>query len=134
VIEFTGPQSWKYQAYFLRPMMTGIGDASPDIRQACSYCIGLCGLKGGADYFPASMEALSYLGQVILHPDSRKRENITATENAISAVGKISQALANTPGFDLNTALSHWVQALPILHDQEEADFSYRYLLSLMER
>ncbi|KAJ3403943.1 hypothetical protein HDV05_007447 [Chytridiales sp. JEL 0842] len=71
---------------------------------------------------------------MILGPESRTTENVTATENAVSAVGKITQAFgSSTPGFDLNGALSHWVQALPILHDDEEANFSYRYLLSLME-
>ena len=58
-----------------------------------------------------------------------------ATENAVAAVGKICRYLGGSaPGFDVAGALSHWVDALPIVNDQEEAEPVYQYLLSLLER
>ena len=73
-----------------------------------------------------------------MRPTSRQHKNVMATENAVSAVGKIchfvGDAAASAAGFGIDQMLAHWVDALPILYDGDEATHTYTYLLSLLER
>jgi hypothetical protein len=54
-------------------------------------------------------------------------------ENAVSAIGKIcSVSPPETPG--INGLLRSWLNFLPIIDDEEECQFVYDYLCSLIER
>ncbi|KAF9978604.1 hypothetical protein BGZ73_001520 [Actinomortierella ambigua] len=131
VIEFTGPHSWAILVNYLPKMLEAISDPAPDVRQAVCYGWGLCGQFGGPEYAEVCAAALTPLFQLINMPRSRELENVYGTENAISAVGKICRY--NASKFDVNTVLPSWVQALPLLNDEEEAAPTYSYLLDLME-
>ncbi len=50
LIEFTGPSSVAYQNYFLQFMGQSLLDASPDVRQAAAYGVGVAAKAGGASY------------------------------------------------------------------------------------
>ncbi|KAJ3333055.1 hypothetical protein HDU76_011870 [Blyttiomyces sp. JEL0837] len=133
VIEYCGAESWNYQSYFLQPMIEGLSAQAPNVRQASSYCIGVCAEKGGPQYVEACRTALDSLASMIVDPESRSIENVTATDNAVSAMGKICQHFGQSGAFDLNKILAFWLNALPILQDKEEVDPTYRYLMSLLD-
>ncbi|CAH1757572.1 14994_t:CDS:10 [Entrophospora sp. SA101] len=131
VIEFTGPASWNYHAHFLEKMIASLMDIAPDVRQAAAYGIGVCAQFGGENYTDAIAASLNPLFQIINIEDSRKDENVYATENAISAITKILKF--NNTKIDVNTVLPSWFASLPILYDEEEAALTYSYLLDLLE-
>ncbi|KAG0269851.1 hypothetical protein BGZ95_001880, partial [Linnemannia exigua] len=131
LIEFTGPHSWPIMGPYLPKMLESVLDTASDVRQAACYGVGLCGEFGGPDYAEFCSAALQPLFQVINAPRSRELENLYVTENAISAVTKICKF--NNSKFDVNTVLPSWVQALPILNDEDEAPTTYTYLLDLID-
>ncbi|KAG0314219.1 hypothetical protein BGZ97_009502 [Linnemannia gamsii] len=131
LIEFTGPHSAPIMGPYLPKMLESVLDTASDVRQAACYGVGLCGEFGGADYAEFCSAALQPLFQVINAPRSRELENLYVTENAISAVTKICKF--NSSKFDVNTVLPSWVQALPLLNDEDEAPTTYTYLLDLID-
>ncbi|KAG0205651.1 hypothetical protein BGX28_002767 [Mortierella sp. GBA30] len=132
LVEFTGPHSWPIMVPFLPHVLESVLDpVAADIRQAAAFGLGKMGMHGGPMYAEVCSVALTPLFQVIHAPGSRMVENVYATENAISAVTKICKF--NSSQFDVNTVLPSWVQTLPILHDEEEAQLTYSYLMDLIE-
>ncbi|KAJ3252760.1 hypothetical protein HDU77_004937 [Chytriomyces hyalinus] len=133
IVEYCGPASFQYSAMFFEEFVKAVGSKDADVRQAAAYSVGICAAKGGIDFAHGCIAALQPLGAMILAPKSRSMDNIMATENAISAVGKICAAYPSVAGFDANQTLSYWLNSMPILHDEAEAEISYAYLLSLIE-
>ncbi|CAH3175486.1 unnamed protein product [Porites lobata] len=131
VIEHTGSASFKYQEYFLRPMMNYVVDRNSDVRQAACYGCGVMAQFGGEEYMSACAEVVPLLFQVINAQDSRSRENVNATENAVSAVAKICKY--NRGNIALNEVIPAFIAALPIIEDKEEAPHVYGYLCDLIE-
>ncbi|CAG8467268.1 7180_t:CDS:10 [Paraglomus occultum] len=131
LVEFTGPESWKYQGHFLGKMVDSLLDPASDVRQAAAYGIGVCAQFGGENYAEVCAATLTPLFQIINAPDARKDDNVYATENAVSALTKILKF--NSSKFDANSVLPSWFAALPILYDEEEAPLTYSYLLDLLE-
>lgn len=64
--------------------------------------------------------------------DSRSEDNTMATENSISALGKIIRNYKDSGLIDANSIISMWIRALPILEDSEEAPETYQLLLDLI--
>lgn len=77
-------------------------------------------------------EALPLLVQVIQSADAKTKENINATENCISAVGKIMKFKPDC--INVEEVLPHWLSWLPLHEDKEEAVHTFNYLCDLIER
>lgn len=137
LIDFGGPSSANHQSAFLPRILAALSHPSPDLRQAAAFAMGLCAERQPQLYTQACGQALPLLGAMIMRPTSRQHKNVMATENAVSAVGKIchfvGDAAASAAGFGIDQMLAHWVDALPILYDGDEATHTYTYLLSLLE-
>ncbi len=81
---------------------------------------------------PLTLEAaLPSLFSMINNQVSRSEDNIMATENAISAIGKLCQFCSQI--VDVNQILPLWVEALPIESDSEEAPHVYGFFMELLE-
>ncbi|KAJ3184924.1 hypothetical protein HDU85_001617 [Gaertneriomyces sp. JEL0708] len=130
IIEFIGPASFPYHGHFWGHIHRSLIDASPEIRQAAAYGVGVAAQFGGPNYAPLAVEALQNLFAMINAPGARL-EGVLATENAVSAVGKILH-FVSAP-YDHDSVLEAWINALPILQDSDEAPHTYSYLLSLLE-
>lgn len=76
VIEHTGSASFKYQEYFLQPMMNYVVDGIADVRQAACYGCGMMAQFGGEEYINACAEVVPLLFQVINAQDSRDRKSV----------------------------------------------------------
>nr|XP_033804302.1 importin-5 [Geotrypetes seraphini] len=131
VVEHCSPSSFKYIEYFLRPMLQSVCDNSPEVRQAAAYGIGVMAQFGGDNYRPFCTEALPLLVRVIQSADSKTKENINATENCISAVGKIMKFRPDS--ISVEEVLPHWLSWLPLHEDKEEAVHTFSYLCDLIE-
>lgn len=134
LIEYTGLNSVQYQAHFLQPMGENLAHSEPDLRQAAAYGVGVAAKFGGPSYAAFVVECLPHLFNIINFPESRSEDNLIATENAISAVGKILAVYKESGAFDSASLIGAWINALPILEDSEEAPETYSLLLDLMER
>uniref|UniRef100_A0A286XZM1 Importin 5 n=1 Tax=Cavia porcellus TaxID=10141 RepID=A0A286XZM1_CAVPO len=122
--------SFKYAEYFLRPMLQYVCDSSPEVRQAAAYGLGVMAQYGGDSYRPFCTQALPLLVRVIQSGDSKTKENISATENCISAVGKIMKFKPDC--VNVEEILPHWLSWLP-LHKDKEAVQTFSYLCDLIE-
>ncbi|KAI5693864.1 hypothetical protein M8J75_006971 [Diaphorina citri] len=132
LIEFTGPDSAKYESQFLAPMVSYITDKMPEVRQAACYGAGVLAMFGGDHYTQALSEIFPLLVKVIGDPEARTPDNIFATENAISAVTKILKYRpAAVPNID--EVIPHWLNWLPIFSDTEECPHVYGLLCDLIE-
>lgn len=131
VIEHCSPTSFKYAEYFLRPMLQYVCDNSPEVRQAAAYGIGVMAQFGGENYRPFCTEAIPLLVGVIQMEGSKTKENINATENCISAVGKVMKCRPEC--VNVTEILPHWLSWLPLHEDKEEAVHTFNYLCDLIE-
>uniref|UniRef100_A0A3P9P6S4 Karyopherin (importin) beta 3 n=1 Tax=Poecilia reticulata TaxID=8081 RepID=A0A3P9P6S4_POERE len=131
VIEHCSPSSFKYAEYFLRPMLQSLCDTSAEVRQAAAYGVGVMAQYGGDSYRPFCTEALPLLVAVIQAADSRSKENVNATENCISAVGKLMRFRPEC--VNVNEVLPHWLSWLPLKEDKEEAVHTFDFLCDLIE-
>uniref|UniRef100_A0A8C2NT17 TOG domain-containing protein n=1 Tax=Capra hircus TaxID=9925 RepID=A0A8C2NT17_CAPHI len=131
VIEHCSPASFKYAEYFLRPMLQYVCDSSPEVRQAAAYGLGVMAQYGGDNYRPFCTEALPLLVRVIQSADAKTKENINATENCISAVGKMMKFKPDC--VNVEEVLPHWLSWLPLHEDKEEAVQTFSYLCDLIE-
>lgn len=75
-------------------------------------------------------EALPLLINVIENPEARSPENLSPTENAISAVTKILKYGSVTV---VNDILPRWLAWLPVWEDEDEAVHIYGYFCDLVE-
>ncbi|XP_068446299.1 importin-5 [Clinocottus analis] len=131
VVEHCSPASFKYAEYFLRPMLQSLCDTSPEVRQAAAYGVGVMAQYGGETYRPFCTEAIPLLVRVIQASDSRAKENVNATENCISAVGKVMRFRPEC--VNVNEILPHWLSWLPLNEDKEEAVHTFDFLCDLIE-
>uniref|UniRef100_A0A672IFL1 Karyopherin (importin) beta 3 n=1 Tax=Salarias fasciatus TaxID=181472 RepID=A0A672IFL1_SALFA len=131
VVEHCSPSSFKYAEYFLRPMLQSLCDTSPEVRQAAAYGVGVMAQFGGESYRPFCTEALPLLVRVIQAADSRSKENVNATENCISAVGKVMRFRPEC--VNVSEILPHWLTWLPLNEDKEEAVHTFDFLCDLIE-
>lgn len=131
VLEYCGPDSIKYQEYFLKRLIEQIIDETPEVRQAAAYGCGLMAVYGGPGYAQACASCIPLLMQVINDGESRSVENLQATENAISAVTKILKN--NNTSVAVNEILPTWFSWLPVYDDSEETPFTYGYLCDQVE-
>lgn len=131
VVEHCSPTSFKYAEYFLRPMLQSLCDTSPEVRQAAAYGVGVMAQNGGESYRPFCTEAIPLLVGVIQAAEARSKENVNATENCISAVGKVMRYRPECA--NVNEILPHWLNWLPLNEDKEEAVHTFDFLCDLIE-
>lgn len=101
-----GPACVKYQDIFLEPMLNGLREPEPEVRQAAAYGCGVLAQFGGPQFAGACARAVPLLAALIAEPNSRSVENLNATENAISAVTKIIKY--NHSQINRDEIIRHW--------------------------
>jgi len=132
VIEHGEHHCVKYENFFAPLLSAGVQSTHAEIRQASAYGIGVLAKHGGQTFARHCSEYIPLLVRVISDPNARLAENITATENAISAVTKILQF--NSSQLDVDSILPVWLSWLPVWEDDEEIPHIYGFLYCLLER
>eukprot|EP00249_Psilotum_nudum_P013400 c24308_g1_i1 orf=266-3634(-) len=122
----------KYYDTFLPFLLEACTDADADVRQAAVYGVGVCAEFGGPKFKPIIGEALSKLTEVISQPTAFQSDNIMATDNAVSALGKI--CVYQRDGIDASQVVPAWLSCLPIRGDLVEAKIVHELLCSMVER
>jgi len=133
VLEYCGENSIHYAGYIQQPLVDGCKDASPAIRQAAAYGIGVAAHRGGVAWAPFLAGSLAFLFQAVQVPDARGEENVYATENACAAIAKIlHHNFANVQNVD--SVIAQWIETLPVTNDEEAAPYAYAYLAELITK
>jgi hypothetical protein len=127
-----GGASLRYLDGFAGPCLAGCTDADADVRQASVYGVGVMAEKLGQAFAPHVPASLQTLAQVIQAPDARGEENVNATENAISSLGKICEfQRACIPGPE--SVVPQWLSMLPLTEDKVEARAVHTQLVRMLE-
>lgn len=133
VLEYCGANSIRYAQYISQPLLDGCKDASPPIRQAAAYGIGVAARHGGDSWSQFLGGCVPFLFQATMVPEARSEDNVYATENACAAIAKIlhfnTASVAN-----VDAIITQWVTTLPVVNDEEAAPYAYAYLAELITK
>eukprot|EP00897_Mesotaenium_endlicherianum_P006572 jgi/Mesen1/5943/ME000301S05074 len=132
IAEHLGEASLKYYAPFVPVVLECCVDQTPDIRQAAVYGIGLCAQYGGAAFQPYLQDSVVRLLALVRDPDARSSQNEMATDNAVSALGKICEHQQGS--YDSGDVLAAYLGYLPLRGDTVEAKIVHAQLCSYVER
>lgn len=132
VLEFCGPESWKYRAHFVQPLLNGLSDPIPANRQAAAYGVGIAAKNGGPMFAEFVAVTIPKLFEVTQYPHGRQDDHVFATENACASIAKILHF--NSSKVDnVQAIVQAWVSTLPIVNDDEAAPYAYSFLIQLIE-
>ena len=124
--------SLRYLDAFVGPCLAGCDYADADVRQASVYGVGVMAAAVGQAFAPHVPGALAALARVIQAPDARSDENLNATENAISALGKLCESQrAAIP--QAEQVVPQWLSCLPLREDTVEARVVHAQLVRMLE-
>lgn len=132
LIEHCGPNCITYSQFFLPLLTNGIVDKHEDIRQAALYGIGQLAQQAGPTFIQFFESIIPHIVHMVNQPNSRNDDNISATENGISAIGRILRYCPQIP--NRNELLTCWISWLPIWEDEPEVPITMDFLLSLIEQ
>lgn len=133
VLEFCGPESWKYNGHIISPLMDGIRDDVAANRQAATYGAGVAAQKGGEPWAEFANHSLPLLFQACQRSDAREEDHVFATENACASIAKILHFNA-AKVTNVQEVVVHWLDTLPVVNDEEAAPFAYSFLATLIEQ
>lgn len=123
----------RYLPQLLPPLVQFCQDPSPEVRQASVYGLGLSAQFGGGAFAQHGGGAMQNIYGLITHPQAKVAENIHATDNAVSALGKVLEFQPEACG-DRKQAMAMFLEYLPIQGDVEEGIQVHGRLCSFLER
>eukprot|EP00012_Vannella_robusta_P012041 CAMPEP_0206210074 /NCGR_PEP_ID=MMETSP0166-20121206/17306_1 /ASSEMBLY_ACC=CAM_ASM_000260 /TAXON_ID=95228 /ORGANISM="Vannella robusta, Strain DIVA3 518/3/11/1/6" /LENGTH=230 /DNA_ID=CAMNT_0053631629 /DNA_START=577 /DNA_END=1269 /DNA_ORIENTATION=- len=123
LVEFGGEQAKPLFTPWL-PFIVEMIDHPADVRQAAVYGLGVTAELHPDVFRGFKTQVLQGLHRVITMDESREEENIFATENAISALGKIIQHHGES--LDIGSEIQKWINYLPTDSKDEETDVIYK--------
>jgi len=133
VLEFCGPESWKYNSHIARPLIDGMRDDVPANRQAACYGVGVAAQKGGEPWSDFANASLALLFQATRRPDAHQDDHAFATENACASIAKVLQ-FNNSKIPNLQEVTQAWIETLPVVNDEEAAPYAYSFLAHLIDQ
>lgn len=89
---------------------------NPDLRQCACYGLGVLAQTSGESFRDKVQDVFQLMMKIINAPNSRDEVNGAATDNAISAIGKLLRFQYLNPEI-----LFHWTKLLPTCDDEIEA-------------
>ena len=129
VIQYSAVGAAKYMPQVMPLLLSGAADADASIRQCSMYGLGQAAHHRGDMFKAHAAPAVAAMLAAIHAPDARSDDNLCATENAVSALGKV---LENHPECIDPAAGALYVQSLPIEDDKVEAKVVHAQLLRLL--
>lgn len=134
VLEHLEEMSGPYMPQMVPALIQYSGDANAQVRQASVYGVGICAQWGGPLFAAHLNQALAAIQAMVNAPDARDEDNGFATDNAISALGKIIVYQADALGANRAAAVTMFLQYLPVMRDEEEGIKVHGCLCTMLER
>ena len=114
-------------------MMAATPDTDCGLRQGAVYGIGVSASAGGTHFGPYVNQAAQVLVNCIQHQDSYTAGNGAATDNAVSALGKLCDFHAERFTSSRVVIEQHWLPRLPLIVDEEESITVTNHLCTMLE-
>lgn len=131
LLEHSRAAGEKYVDKFFPILMEGAQNGDPDIRQCSVYGLGVLTVTQPQFFAQHLTSVLPILVSMIQHPEARSEEDIAATENAVSALGKIFHKFPEA--VDVPVIEQVWLAALPLVEDPSEAKEMHAQLVNMVE-
>jgi len=96
------------------------------------YGLGCCAQFGGPIFKNAAAQVMQSIQQVMGAPNARSKENVMATDNAVSALGKTIEFHSDSIG-DRAVAMQAFLSYLPVTGDAAEGAVVHTRLLTFLE-
>eukprot|EP00960_Hanusia_phi_P047379 758377-Hanusia_phi.AAC.3 len=119
LLENLGEHGQTYMPQLLPALLQFSKDRNSEVRQAAVYGLGICAQYGGSVFGQNAGQVLQCIYENLNHPSAREDSNVYATDNAISALGKIIEFQGQNME-DRNGAITRFVHYLPVTGDKEE--------------
>jgi HEAT repeat protein len=103
----------------MQPLIQSCRDPDPQVRQAAVYGVGVCAQYGGALFAAQIGEALNVIHGIVNAPNARDEDNGFASDNAISALGKMILFQPEALGSNRAAAVGIFLAYLPVVTDEE---------------
>jgi len=129
IIQYSAAGAAKYMPQVLPLLLEGAAGRDANIRQCCVYGLGQAAHHRSNGFRPHAPAAVATIISIIQSPDARSDENLSATENAVSALGKVMEFM---PDCVDPQAGALFVQSLPLEEDEVEAKVVHGQLLRLV--
>jgi len=127
VVEHCGDSAQRYLDLAFPKMLEYSQSDNSLLRQASIYGIGRVVENFPEQSRPAIQTIIDRLVSIIQCENSKSEDNIDATENAVSALGRACVALGNR-----NFLQNVWLKNLPLRNDEEEAQYCHKLLCKLV--
>ncbi|CAD7699153.1 unnamed protein product, partial [Ostreobium quekettii] len=132
VCEFAPATAQKYVMQLLPIYLEGCSSDHPGLRQCAAFGVGVLAQKHAEVFKPAAAQTLAKLMEVVNRPEAHSEEFQSATDNVISAIGKIIEHHSDV--VDARLTASTWLQFLPLKSDVAEAITVHEQLIRMIEK
>jgi len=131
VLEHSPAGTVKFAGNIMPLLIGGLADGDSNIRQCCVYGLGQAAEKRPDAFRPSAPAAVAGMLAMIQAPDAKGEDNINATENAVSALGKV---LEFQPDCVDPSAGTLFITHLPLEEDEDEAKAAHKRLVKLVQQ
>ncbi|GJQ14176.1 hypothetical protein GpartN1_g5967.t1 [Galdieria partita] len=132
IIEWGGEEGRRYIRQVLPALDAFVTDKDANVRQSAAYGLGLCAQFGGTDFCGYA----SSIGQKLLNylswQGAYTSENVSATENVISALMKMVECQRSL--CDVSNFIQPILNGLPLKQDESEALIAHELFSIWLER
>mmetsp|Transcript_11780 Transcript_11780/g.13404 ORF Transcript_11780/g.13404 Transcript_11780/m.13404 type:complete len:199 (-) Transcript_11780:1225-1821(-) len=114
--------------------MANTCDADHGLRQGALYGLGVTAEKFGNENLPELWrKMIDTLVNIIDAPGADVGEAASATDNGISALGKIIRYVVD-PSIDKGPLVKKWISKLPLKADEEESLINMKFLIEQIQQ
>jgi len=131
LLEHSAAGRAKYAGQVLPMLMEACTSEHADLRQCSVYGLGILAAKAPEFFRPYVGDALQRILAVISAPGAKDDDNEMATDNAVSALGRILEFHGDA--VDGAMVAGAWLGALPLTGDAVEAVVQHAFLVRLLE-
>ena len=129
-----GGATVKYLQPFMPILLKNLTGGDEDLRQCAGYGLGLCAEKLGAAFQPYCAQTLGGLSQCLQDPQARSKDWAVATDNVVSALGKVMEHQAASLDAATGPQVgAGWLSFLPLTHDKGEGKVVHEQLCRFVE-
>ena len=129
-----GGATVKYLQPFVPILLKNLTGADEDLRQCAGYGLGVCAEKLGAAFQPYCADTLGGLSQCLQDPQARSKDWAAATDNVVSALGKVMEHQAASLDAATGPQVgAGWLSFLPLTHDKDEGKHVHEQLCRFVE-
>ncbi|CAD7699198.1 unnamed protein product [Ostreobium quekettii] len=132
VCEFAPATGQKYVTTLLPIFLEACASDHAGLRQCAAYGVGVVAQKHIEIVKPFAAQTLAKLMEVANRPESRTEEYQSATDNIISAIGKIIEHHSDV--VDARMTADTWLKFLPLKSDIAEAVVVHDQLIRMIEK